>query len=322
MQSSGAEPQISVVIPSHNDRAQLARLLPVLVAGFTRHGIAYQIIVVANGGDDGSVAVCGQHGAVCLLHQEALTPADARNRGANRARGAWLAFLDADVEPLDSWFAAVRRLVDSNEDNIAVGWEVMVPPGAGWLPIAWQHVRMAAARTQRYINTGNLVMATALFHHARGFDSAKVAGEDADFGDRIIAAGGRHVFDAQLAAWHHGEPKGVRDFFRRQLFHSESLTELLSAPGAPLNVAILATLGALLVSVIGTPWMWSRATGVAITMMLTGPLVLTAMATAKAAAGWRSSIAPSEFPRMVAACIVMLSARTVGTLWRLRTWRS
>lgn len=321
MPPSAAE-QVSVVIPSHNDREQLTRLLPVLVAGFGRYDIASEIIVVANGGEDGSVGVCERHGAICLFHHEALTPADARNRGAARAVGTWLAFLDADVEPLDSWFAAVRRLVNSSEDNVAAGWEVMVPPGAGWLPIAWQHVRMAAARTQRYINTGNLVMATALFRRAGGFDAAKVAGEDADFGDRIIAVGGRHVFDAQLAAWHHGEPKGVRDFFRRQLFHSESLAELLSAPGAPLNVAILATLGALLVSFVGAPWMWSRAAGVAITMLLIGPLVLTAMATAKAAAGWRSTIALSEFPRMVAACIVMLSARTVGTLWRLRTWRS
>jgi hypothetical protein len=50
--------------------------------------------------------------------------------------------------------------------------------------------------------------------------------------------------------------------------------------------------------------------------------VLLLAAVAKAAAGWRSSIPLPEFGRMVAASAVMLAARTVGTVWQLRTWRS
>src|SRR4029078_10758690 len=62
--------------------------------------------------------------------------------------------------------------------------------------------------------------------------------------------------------------------------------------------------------------------GYAVLMAMLGPAVLLLAAVAKAAAGWRSSIPLPEFGRMVAASAVMLAARTVGTVWQLRTWRS
>jgi glycosyltransferase involved in cell wall biosynthesis len=317
-----AKIELSVVIPARNDRAHVSRLVPTLVEGFGRHSIAGEIIVVVNGGDDGTQAACEKYGATCLVHDESLTPALARNIGAAEASGEWLGLLDADVEPLDSWFAAVRRFIDANDENVAAGWEVLVPPNSGWLPIAWQHVRMAAARTQRYINTGNLIIAKPLFDRAGGFDAVRVAGEDAEFGDRIVAAGGRHVFDAELAAIHHGEPRGVRDFFRRQLFHSEPLRDVLRAANAPLNLAIIVILATTIAGLIGAPWLWRDATPWAAALLLLGPMLFLAVAILKAAAGWRSSIALPQFPRMVAVCAVMLAARTVGTVWQLRSWRS
>ena len=314
--------QISVIVPARRDRRHLARLLPCLAKGFQRHSISFEVVVVANGGDDGTAALCQEFGATCQEYEESLPPGRARNLGVAAAHGRWLALLDADVEPLDSWFVAVRRLMACDDMNVAAGWEVLVPTNLGWLPVAWQHVRMAAARTQRYINTGNLVLARQLFDRAGGFDANRVAGEDAEFGDRIVHAGGRHVFDPELAVIHHGEPNGVQDFFRRQLFHSEPLSIVLRALGAALNLAIAGILGATIAGGLLATWLWNVSPAFAPISLLLGPAMLFMFAVLKAAAGWRSSIAASEFPRMVAACVVMLTARTVGTLWQLRTWRS
>ena len=317
------EPSISVIIPAHNDGKHLARLLPALVRGFATHHIVAQVIVVANGGvQDGTPRICAEHGATCLAYDHSLTPAAARNIGAASAVGSWLAFLDADVEPIDIWFATVRRIMDSGDAQLAAGWEVLVPTDAGWLSIAWQHVRMAAARTQRYINTGNLLIARPLFEKAGGFDAERVAGEDAEFGERILAVDGKQIFDPGLAALHHGEPRGVADFFRRQLFHAEPLREVLRAIGSPLNVAIAAILVTTILGCVSVLVLWPSARGYAVLMAMLGPFVLLLAAVAKAAAGWRSSIPLPEFGRMVAASAVMLAARTVGTVWQLRTWRS
>jgi hypothetical protein len=318
-----AEPVISVVVPAHNDGKHLVRLLPTLVRGFAAHGLSSRIIVVANGGvEDGTPSICAEHGAMCLGYEHSLTPAAARNIGAASAAGDWLVFLDADVEPLDVWFATVHRLVKSGDPHLSAGWEVLVPTDAGWLSIAWQHVRMAAARTQRYINTGNLLIARPLFEKAGGFDAQRVAGEDAEFGERTLAAGANQIFDPGLAALHHGEPRGVGDFFRRQLFHAEPLREVLRAISSPLNIAIAAILATTILGCLSVLLLWPSARGYAVLMAMLGPSVLLLAAVAKAAAGWRTSIPVTEFGRMVAASAVMLAARTVGTVWQLRTWRT
>lgn len=317
-----ANPDIAVVIPARKDRDHVSRLVAALLRGFVAHRMTSEIMVVANGGDDGTGAICERLGVGCMAHEDALTPAAARNIGARHTSAEWLAFLDADVEPLDTWFSAVRELTRFGDATLAAGWEVLVPPGAGWLPQAWQHVRMAAAQTQRYINTGNLVMTRTLFERAGGFDATRLAGEDAEFGDRIVAAGGGHVFNPGLAVLHHGEPRDVRDFFRRQMFHSEPLGTVLRAPGAPLNLAIAAILTATVAGAVATPWVWRHAAEYAWIALLAGPAVLLAMAVAKAAAGFRRTIRLPEFGLMVAACAVMLTARTVGTVRQLRSWRS
>jgi GT2 family glycosyltransferase len=313
---------VSIVVPAHGDRAHLARLLPALARGLESHGVIGEIIVAANGPDGGMADVCRRFDALCLSHANPLTPAAARNRGVQRAKAEWLVFLDADVEPLDSWFAALRRVIERGERDDVSGWEVLVPAGSGWLPVAWQNVRMAAARTQRYVNTGNLIISRVLFERAHGFDEERAAGEDAEFGERIVAAGGRHRFDPELAVVHHGEPRSLREFFKRQLFHAEPLREVVRALGAPLNLGICLILCATIGGLLAARAVWQGAAAYGLAAMLLGPAVLLAVAVSKAAAGWTRAISPAEFGRMVGVCAVMLLARTVGTLWQRRSWRS
>lgn len=89
-----AGPTFSVIIPVYNGAATLARAIESALAQSTP---AAELIVVDDGSTDESARIAGGFGAqvTCIRQQNAGVSA-ARNAGARRARGEWLAFLDAD----------------------------------------------------------------------------------------------------------------------------------------------------------------------------------------------------------------------------------
>lgn len=88
-------PGFSVVIPLYNKVGQIASTLAsVLNQTLPPH----EVIVIDNGSTDGSVEAVAamDHPLLRLLHERQRGPGPARNRGIAEARGAWVAFLDAD----------------------------------------------------------------------------------------------------------------------------------------------------------------------------------------------------------------------------------
>lgn len=90
----------SIVIPTLNAGADLARLLPRL------QGVAREVIVTDGGSTDDSRAVAGAHGARLIEGPPGRGPQLAR--GAQAAHGDWLLFLHADVVPGAGWADALR----------------------------------------------------------------------------------------------------------------------------------------------------------------------------------------------------------------------
>jgi glycosyltransferase involved in cell wall biosynthesis len=84
---------VSVVIPARNAARYLGEAIESVLAQHQH----VEVIVVDNGSTDGSQALAESFGPpVCLLHEPHRGAAAARNAGVNRARGEYLAFLDAD----------------------------------------------------------------------------------------------------------------------------------------------------------------------------------------------------------------------------------
>jgi glycosyltransferase involved in cell wall biosynthesis len=111
-----AFPTVSVVIPCYNAATFLPATLT-SVLGQTHPPI--EVLVIDDGSTDDSVSVAEAYGApVSVLLQQNRGQSAARNLGMDRARGEWIAFIDAD----DEWVPArlARALAAAEPDDCAV----------------------------------------------------------------------------------------------------------------------------------------------------------------------------------------------------------
>jgi len=105
----GPVPSVSVVIPVYNGERYLGEALESVLAQTVP---PMEIVVVDDGSSDGSAAVAARFPGIQYITQAHAGPGAARNRGVACARGALLAFLDADdlwvQDKLERQIAAFR----------------------------------------------------------------------------------------------------------------------------------------------------------------------------------------------------------------------
>ena len=95
--SSDAIPKISVILPTYNRAALLARALR---SALSQTYGAFEVRVVDDGSSDGtqSMVAALDDPRICYLRIDHAGPAAARNHGIRAAQGEWIAFLDSDDE--------------------------------------------------------------------------------------------------------------------------------------------------------------------------------------------------------------------------------
>jgi hypothetical protein len=123
--------KMSVIIPVHNGGHEFHLCLEALAASTRR---PEEIIVADDASTDGSADLARQHGAAVLsLHGAPHGPAFARNRGAEKARGELLFFLDADVAIHADALARTERYLTEHPEIAAVFGSYDAQPRAGGL---------------------------------------------------------------------------------------------------------------------------------------------------------------------------------------------
>jgi GT2 family glycosyltransferase len=318
-------PLVSIVIPAHNDAAHLRRLLAALAEGFARREIAHEIIVVANGCTDDTVASCPS--SVTCLERPPLNPAAARNAGAGVARGHWLVFVDADVTPLPAWFDVLRSLTNgthraASNQRLLAGWPVLAPPESSWVARVWQRVRFTSDHMPRTLDCANIVVTRDFFAELGGFNANRIAGEDVELCEQAIARGAPVMFEEGLAVLHHGEPRGLVDFFRREVFHADPLPLVLgNCFKSGLDASLTLTLFSVAATIAAGSYLLAGGSRLAALALLSAPTAISCAAFAKA---WvrRHRVPPVDFARMVFLCQVLMVARTTGLMVRRSSWRS
>lgn len=205
------EPFFSIVVPAYNRAATIDRAIAsCLGQNFAR----FELVIVDDGSQDGTSAVVARHRdprIVCVRQDNAGASA-ARNRGADLARGRFLAFLDSDDEflpgKLAAFHAAIERAGPAADSTVWYSPLVfqrgegnrLVKPGRAIRPD--EEVGDYLFAEDGLIQTSTLVVPASLFGRVR-FDETLRTLEDLDLCLRLEAQGAAfRMLPEPLAIWH------------------------------------------------------------------------------------------------------------------------
>jgi glycosyltransferase involved in cell wall biosynthesis len=207
---------VSVVIPARNASATLGRTLACLAAQQLDGG--FEVIVVDDDSDDGTAELArAAPGPVQVISDGRLGAAEARNRGVARARGAVIAFTDADCFPTPLWLAHALSALERVD---LVQGRVDPDPRAPLGPFD----RTIWVESERgFYETANLLVRRELFERIGGFEDwidtggEKLLAEDVWFGWRARRAGARTAFAPDALVHHAVFPRGPRGYVEERL---------------------------------------------------------------------------------------------------------
>jgi GT2 family glycosyltransferase len=182
---AAGDPAFSVVVPVYRQWDLVPALLDALAA--QRGAPGFELVLV-NNGDEAPPSLPGW---ARLVDGPAPGAYAARNAGAAAARGAWLAFTDADCQPTPGWLAALATAADP---AVLLAGPVRVTSDAA-RPNAWEiydivrGIPQARYVARGYAATANLAVPAAVFRALGGFEPGRFSGGDADFCRRARSAG-------------------------------------------------------------------------------------------------------------------------------------
>jgi glycosyltransferase involved in cell wall biosynthesis len=217
-------PLFSVVIPTYGRPRQLTACLQSLARLDDSRGV-FEVIVVDDGSEtppQAAIAAVGARLDVALLQQSHAGPAAARNAGALKARGAFLAFTDDDCQPAPDWLRTLARRLAEDPECMIGGRAINALPGnpystASQLLIDYLYSYYNADPGQaRFFTSNNLAVAAERFRSVGGFDTSfpRAAAEDREFCDRWLSRGYRLLY-APEAVVHHAHALTFRSFLRQ-----------------------------------------------------------------------------------------------------------
>jgi len=171
---AGAQPRLSVIIPTYNEAANIAGL----VHHLRRHGgpAIADLIVVDGGSTDATVSLAEAAGATVLRAQE-RSRASQMNMGAAHASGNVLYFVHADTRPPE-------RFVTHISDALADGMPMGCFRFAFDRPHPLLRINAYCTRFDRLMCRGGdqtLFVTRSLFEATGGYDPAYVIMEEYDW---------------------------------------------------------------------------------------------------------------------------------------------
>lgn len=139
---------ITIIVPTENDEAALARMLPPLVHELV-HGPVTDVIVYDYGSTDGTKAVCEVAGCTCFDKGQASLRA-----ALSKARGSWLLFLPPGAVLSAGWSAHVIEYIERYQGHAGPAvFKVATDPNKSW----WQRLIARAEKQHPVLPRGYLI---------------------------------------------------------------------------------------------------------------------------------------------------------------------
>lgn len=211
---------ISAVVPVLNSKQYLADCLDSIIAAGKDHG-PVELIVVDNGSCDGSyeLLLSNYVSAAKIVQVKGTTISGVRNHGGRLATGAYICFIDSDCVVCPDYFRRVRETF-AGTDAAATGCMVDLPPSPHWIEKTWQELHQPPRDGYvHFINSGNFVIKRSAFEGSLGFDETLITGEDAEYCQRLVAAGLKIYQSSAIQVRHLRNPKSVGAFFKKNVWH-------------------------------------------------------------------------------------------------------
>ena len=204
----------SIVIPTYGRPETLRQCLSAC-ARLSYDRDIIEVVVVDDGNHEATRRVVTEFGH--LLHllyvpqPERTGPAKARNAGAAKASGEYIAFIDDDCAPEPGWLDGLDRVFMDEKEPVAVGGRTLSTFEDNVYATASQNLvdflyewYNADPRHARFFASNNFACPRAAFWEISGFDGGfpRAAAEDRDFCDRWREHGHRLVYGPEAVVRH------------------------------------------------------------------------------------------------------------------------
>ena len=205
-------------------------------------------VIVVNDGGEPEICEFAMHGAdgieIQWIHLPRVEgPASARNHGAARARGTYLAFLDDDCRPNPNWLKGMESALSSDQD-CAAGGLLANAKGSGLYAAASHAVLMTAYRHHNpdggeatFFVTANLAVPADRFREIGGFNPRLRASEDREFCERWIW-NGYCLVTAAGAVVEHDQQMTFPGFWKRHVLYGKGAYRFRKIKAERTNTAI------------------------------------------------------------------------------------
>jgi glycosyltransferase involved in cell wall biosynthesis len=212
----------SIIVPTAERPTQLDTCLHALVHQDYCHD-CFEVIVVDDGSQKSATEVVASlvdQLDVTLLTQPHAGPATARNTGAARARGKFLAFTDDDCVPASDWLKNLAARFAETPEHIIGGRTLNALPTNPYsstsqviIDVVYGYYN-ADPNEVRFLTTNNFALPTNRFRALGGFDPTFVVSEDREFCDRWLHHGYRMTYAPEVVV-HHMHHLSLRGLWRQ-----------------------------------------------------------------------------------------------------------
>jgi len=223
----------SVIVAVRNEKNHIKKCLEGIFSQDIKD--KYEVIIVDGMSTDGTYEILKnmKKHKFTLLKNEKINAAAGRNRGIEKAKGKFIAFVDGDAIPKKNWLSNIKSAFESSDAKVAgVGGPDLLPEDSsekekciglvmtsplargGRINPSTQHTLSNEERSVGHIPTCNLCLKKSVLDEMKGFDETFAKGQDLELNHRIKKAGYTLLYSPKVVVVHYRKDS-FRSFARQ-----------------------------------------------------------------------------------------------------------
>ena len=194
----------------------------------------YEIVCIDNGSTDKTKELAKKY-TTSVYSIPDKTISYLRNYGAKKAKGEYLAFVDADCIVDRLWMEAAS-VYFKNENIVCFGSTPGIPVDTTWVQKTWYLNKGMRKDVQEveWLESMNLFVKRDKFMEIGGFNESLVTCEDVDLCYRISKKY-KIISDKSIKSIHLGEARTLTEFFKKELWRGKGNLKGLKENGIKLK---------------------------------------------------------------------------------------